>query len=223
MLVSETPDVPPCVADTVILAMLVDAGQSTLLADLARGRLFVTPGILDPHETPPFDQPPVSEFAKGLYEAQQNLGNPLLARRAQRRTAYYGRAAAASWQPVTLSAAELQLAQELTEKTARDTARAIDPLFRARRLDPGEAECAAVAIMRGWTLWSDDHAIVTLVRTLYPTCTVERLCGLLVRAVSEGLIVCEAAETLYNTTFRRELRLWTTLTLQCERGVASCN
>ncbi|HUG16218.1 MAG TPA: hypothetical protein VMM78_14535 [Thermomicrobiales bacterium] len=207
--------------DTVVLAMFVDAGRPDLLQALAGGLVFLTPTVLDPAQLPPFAGPSLSEFGRGLYDAEQQLGDPLLARRAQRRTVFYG-SAGMIWQPVALSVGEVRLARYLASPATRQAARVIDPTFRALRIDPGEAECAAVAINRGWRLWSDDQAIVTLVRTLYPSCVVERLCGLLVRGVSEGLIGCAAAAHLYNAVFKSELRLWSRLTLDCQDGNATC-
>jgi hypothetical protein len=211
-----------CVADNVILAMFVDAGAAALLPALAAGSVAVTPSILDPVERPPFRRPPIAEFAKGLYEAQQRQHDPLMAARAQRRTAFYAADAAGAWRPVSLSEDELRLAQELRTADTRAKARAVAPDYRARRVDPGEAECAAVAIARAWTLWSDDQAIVGLVRALYPDVRVERLCGLLVRAVAEGLIACPDARRLYNDVFKGELNLWSPLTIHCEADRAEC-
>lgn len=216
------PPAAPCVVDNVVLAMFVDADAVPLLLALAGGSIYVTPSILDPGERPPFSQPPIAEFAKGLFEAQQRLHDPHLAARAQRRTAFYAAGARDAWRPVTLATAELQLAQELRSPIARTKARAADPSYRAKRVDPGEAECAAVAITRGWTLWSDDHAIVGLVRALYPGVRVERLCGLLVRAVNEGLATCAEAQRLYNNVFKGQLNLWSPLTLVCADGQAVC-
>jgi hypothetical protein len=52
-----------------VLAMFVDSGHASLLLDLAQ-TVYVTPGILDPDEGPPFVLPPLSEFAEGLFRAQ---------------------------------------------------------------------------------------------------------------------------------------------------------
>jgi hypothetical protein len=202
--------------------MFVDAAQVDLLRSLAGGQVVLTPTILDPTEAPPFTRRPLSEFARGLYDAEQDPGRPLLARRVQRRTVFVGEAGT-TWQPVELSVGEVRLARYLASPAARQVARMLDPTFRALRIDPGEAECAAVAISRGWRLWSDDQAIVALVRTLHPHCVAERLCGLLVRGVDEGLIACPDAAHLYNTIFKGELRLWSRLTLRCEGGNAACD
>jgi len=209
----------PCLVDTMVLGMFIDAGRADLLAALAGGRVYLTPSILDPEEQPPFAQPPIAEFAKGVWHAQQDLGQAISARRVQRRVAYYQGGA---WHPVALSAAELQRAAYLASRAARDAARAVNPAFKAKRVDPGEAECAAVAIERGWELWSDDGGIVALMRTLHPHLHVERLCGLLVRAVRAGLIPCTEAQHLYNAVFKEDLGLWTMLSLDCEAGNAIC-
>lgn len=219
MLGNQSAPATPCVVDNMVLAMFVDAGQATLLAALAGGGMYVTPSILDPLELPPFAGRPRAEFAKGLFEAQRDLAQPLLARRAQWRTAFYQ---GGGWQPVVLSARELRRAQYLASPAARAAARGLNSSFKAKRVDLGEAECAAVALERGWDLWSDDGGIVELVRTLHPSVRVERLCGLLLRAVGVGLIACEEARYLYNIVFKGELGLWTALTLHCDDGVATC-
>ena len=211
----------PTVVDNVVLAMLVDADQVALFQALAGGTLYLTPSILDPYERPPFSGSPASEFAKGLYTAHRDPGDPRLAARLRLRTAFYDLQARV-WQPVSISLEELRLAGRLTSATTRQAARRAKPGLKVRRIDPGEAECAAVAIHRGWRLWSDDSAIVDLVRVLYPTCEVERLCGLLVRAVEEALIPCDDAARLYNEVFKSELNLWSSLFLRCEDDIAIC-
>ena len=205
-----------------VLAMFVDANHVALLLALAGGSVYVPPSVLDPTEMPPYTHLPISEFAKGLYEAQQDLSQPLLAARAQYRSGFYQNQPVGWWRPVALSSAEFQLAHYLTTRSARDEARRRSAALRTKRIAVGEAECAAVAIERGWTLWSDDNSIVELVRTLYPQCHIERLCGLLVRAVDEGLIECDAACDLYNQVFKGQLNLWTRLVMRCEAGRAIC-
>lgn len=205
-----------------VLAMFVDSGQAQLLSALADGRLVVTPSILEPSEHPPFHQPPASEFARGLYEALHDLADPVRTQRARARSSYYRHEQSGLWTATIPSASELRFALQLQSPSIRVAVQQVEPNFRFRRIDPGEAECAAVAITRGWILWSDDQAIVTVVRTLYPTCQVERTCGLLVRAVAEGLISCADAMVLYNQVFKQELGLYSTLRLVCQDGNASC-
>ena len=158
----------PSVIDNVVLAMSVDAGQIDLLYGLAEGEVHLTPSILDAGEQPPFTRRPESESGRGLWEAQRRHGELLMVECVERRTAFYRGQEAGLWQPVALTADDLRLADVLTARSTRDAARAVDPDYRARRVDPGEAECATVAINRGWTLWSDDSGIVGLVRALYP-------------------------------------------------------
>lgn len=64
---SEDPSVAGCVADTMVLAMFVDAGYAHLLTALAGGNLFITPAIIEPAVIPPFDSPPSAEFAQGAF------------------------------------------------------------------------------------------------------------------------------------------------------------
>ena len=93
---------------------------------------------------------------------------------------------------------------------------AIDPSIRVKKVDRGEAECAAVALIRKWTLWTDDAAIVALLAALHPGHPVERISDLLVRGVRTGLIACQSAADLYNNVFKGQLNLWTRLVLSCQ-------
>lgn len=206
----------PAVVDNMVLAMFVDADRVPLLSALAEGGIYVPPSILDPSESPPFSHPPIAEFAKGLFSAQQDLANPLLANRANRRTAYYR---AGTWQPVTLAQQELQLASHFASPAARVAARAANPTFRAKRVDAGEAECAAVAVARNWTLWTDDGGIIALLNTLQPQVNIERIADLLIRAVQQGLLPCIEAAALYNATFKGTLGLWSKISLDCQQGL----
>ena len=198
-----------------VLAMFVDADRAPLLSALAAGSVQVTPSVIDPAETPPFARQPVAEFAKGIFAAQRDLSQQLHATRVQRRTAFY-RAVGAAWRPVTLSYSELQQARYFASTAAREAARLADPTLKVKRVSAGEAEAAAVAVARGWTLWSDDAAIVNLLAALYPDHPVERISDLVIRSAQEGLQPCQEAADLYNDTFKGTLGLWTTRTLICD-------
>lgn len=200
-----------------VLAMFVDAGRAELLAALAAGRLFVPPSIIDPAETPPFLAPPTAEFARGAFYLQERLGNPLAAVRFHRRTAFY-LDVNASWRPIALSIDELQQADAFTAPATWAVAETKNPARRIRRISRGEAECAAVAISRGWTFWTDDAAIVDLLATLYPAQPVERISDLLIRAARAGWLGCQEAADLYNDIFRDTLGLWTAYALVCRDG-----
>jgi hypothetical protein len=117
-----------------------------------------------------------------------------------------------------LTLAELNDAQRLLHPATRVEARAINPAFKYKRIGLGEAEAAAVALSRGWTLWSDDAAIVGMLAALHPGQPVERIGRLLMRAVDEGLLDCDEATHLYNVTFKQDLGLWTSVTLRCHHG-----
>lgn len=200
-----------------VLAMFVDAGHTGLLAALAGGSVRVPPTVIHPNEVPPFDRQPAAEFAMGLYNAQRDLLSPLHAMRVQRRTAFY-QAVGTAWRPVFLSPAEIQQTRYFVSSAARQAVRRIDPTLRVKRIQAGEAEAAAVAVTRGWTLWTDDLAMVNILSILHPDCKVERIGALLMRAVHEGLLGCQEAADLYNDVFKRTLRLWTTITLVCNGG-----
>ena len=206
---------PGCVADTMVLAMFVDAGHAALLPALAAGRLFITPSIINPAEAPPFAQQPLAEFARGAFTLQERQGHPLAAVRFHRRTAFY-LDVGHTWTPVTLSGAELHRQETFASPATWTAAEAREPTRRIKRVDRGEAECAAVALTRGWTLWTDDAAILDLLAVLHPDQPVERISDLLARAAREGLLGCQEAASLYNDVFRGTLGLWTTRTLACD-------
>lgn len=200
-----------------VLAMFVDADRAPLLSALAAGSLYVTPSVIDPAETPPFARQPVAEFAMGIFAAQRDLSQPLYATRVQRRTAFY-RAVGAARRPVSLAYTELQNARYFASPAAREAARLADPVLKVKRVSAGEAEAAAVAVARGWALWSDDTAIVNLLAALYPGHPVKRISDLVIRAAREGLLPCQEAADLYNEVFKGTLGLWTTRTLICASG-----
>jgi hypothetical protein len=213
------------VIDNVTLAVFVDAGASELLLSLAGGSLLITPSILDPLEQPPFTAQPTAEFARGLFTASGQIADAFQAGRAQRRTAFYARQNSA-WQSASPSLAELKLAAFLVSKHARVDAQLVlaarGEVLKAKRIDAGEAECAAVAVTRGLTLWSDDSGMVAIMRALYPTHPVERTCALLVRAVREGLMSCADAAHLYNVVFKVNLHLFSNLSISCQHEIAVC-
>lgn len=203
-----------CVADNMVLAMFVDADRADLLPILAGGSLLVPPSVIDPDEAPPFAQQPTAEFAKGAFYLQQRSARPVDAVRFSRRMAFYpGRGIA--WQPAVLSVAELRLAASFADPETWRRAASIDPAVRAKRIGRGEAECAAVAVSRGLTLWSDDAAIIALLAALHPGHPVERISDLLGRAVRQGTVGCDDAADLYNRVFKATLGLWTTWSLAC--------
>jgi hypothetical protein len=181
----------------------------------------VTPTELDWSEVPPFTQQPSSEFSRGIFHAVEKQSQLHYARRVQRRTAFLT-SEAPIWQSVRLSTAELQRAHYFTTPLARDHAKQTNPSARIRRVSGGEAECAAVAVTRGWVLWTDDNAIVHLISSLFPGHPVERISDMLIRAVHQGLIACRDAVDLYNNVFKGSLSLWSSLTARCCNGQSVC-
>jgi hypothetical protein len=213
-----TTTITASVVDNMVLAMFIDADRSVLLSDLAGGDLFVTPGILDPAEPPPYAQQPVAEFARGIFSFQGRIGTPVIATRLARRMAFH-QARGTLWRPAELSVEELAIAHAFTMPAIWTDVQAANPTIRPRRIGRGEAECAAVAVARGWRLWSDDAAIVGLLTALHPGHPVERISDLLTRAVREGLVTCEAAADLYNRDFKAILNLWSRLEAACRDGI----
>ncbi|GAA5504208.1 hypothetical protein Dxin01_03977 [Deinococcus xinjiangensis] len=202
-----------------VLVMFVDSGMAALLPALAGGRVYVSPSILDAAETAEGCEP-ISEFMKGLSRFRR-LDDDLSRLRLERRQDFLGQSAAL-WQPATPTLAELQLAHELTKRETRARAKAQNTALRIARVDPGEAEAAALAITRGWTFWSDDNGIVPLIRTLYPAVTLERTCALVARAVNERLLSWVEGHQLFEGTFKGQLDLHTTARLVWEAGEAKC-
>jgi hypothetical protein len=200
-----------------VLAMFVDAGYAHLLTALAGGNLFITPSIIEPAVTPPFDSPPSAEFAQGAFFFQEQQGHPLATVRFNRRTAFY-LDIHRLWEPIELSIKELVLQEVLTRSNSEHDVQARGSSRRSVKIGRGEAECAAVAIARGWTLWSDDAAIVNLLSVRYPGHPVERISDLVIRAAQDGLLGCQEAADLYNDIFKATLGLWTRLTLVCRNG-----
>jgi hypothetical protein len=214
----------PAILDNVIASAFVDAGQAQLLATVA-GPLYVTPSVLDPLEHPPFKTPPNAEFARGLHNASLDLADALKADRARNRTLFF-HAEGTLWQAVELSPQELQLAAYFTSRQAREDAQRVmtaqGQVFSAKKVDLGEAECAAVAVTRGWRLLSDDSGIVGLMKAFHPQLPVQRSCGLLVQAVQSKLLSCKDAADLYNEVFKKRWHLFTKLEFRCRGGKPSC-
>jgi predicted nucleic acid-binding protein len=127
---------------------------------------------------------------------------------------------------VDLSQGELQLAAYFASKQAREEAQHVmtaqGQVFSAKKVDFGEAECAAVAVARGWRLLSDDSGIVGLMKALHPQLPVQRSCGLLVQAVQSKLLSCKDAADLYNEVFKKRWHLFTKLEFRCRGGKPSC-
>jgi hypothetical protein len=123
------------VADTMVLAMFVDAGKIELLVSLADGRLFVTPTVADADEIPPYAGEPGAEFARGLFRSQAEAGAQH-ANRVARRTAFY-HAIGEIWSPVALTETELRDAQMLLQPATRISARTINPAFKFKRVGGG--------------------------------------------------------------------------------------
>lgn len=174
-----------------VLAMFVDSGRAELLRLLAGGRdIVLPPSILEAQEWPlvPGTEPR-SDFVRGMayFQGDQGPQRETLQQRLERRTAFLQNASAL-WQPADLSLAEVRLAYRLTTPAKRAEARAIAPGGRVARVDQGEAECAAVAILRGGSVWSDDSGIVPMLRALYSEVTVERSCALVARAINTRLL-----------------------------------
>lgn len=217
--------VPPqhVVVDNMVLAMFVDAGQTALLPALAGRSVHLSPSILDPNEGPPYLNEPVAEFARGIHRLQGLASTSAVHdRRLAARTRFF-LDQPGLWTPEPPTPGELEYARYLTSKEARALAKARNPQLRLGRADPGEAECAAIAVSRsGWRLWSDDSGIVPLVRTLHPECTVERTCALVARAVNEGLLTFAQGHELYEHTFKVELGLHTSVSLGWQDGQALC-
>lgn len=119
---------------------------------------------------------------------------------------------------MALSHDELVQVGTLISPATWKQAEALDPSRRIKRVSRGEAECAALALRRGWSFWTDDTAIIDLLTVLYPHQRIERISDLLIRAARSGLLGCQEAADLYNDIFKARLHLWTTISLVCTDG-----
>lgn len=195
----ETSLAQPCIADTSLLSNFVHTGYAYLLHRLLPEPVLLSPTVLDPAEVllpRPYTQALRSEFLRPLhmaslpgYEDYQAVA-PLIQG--------FVLGSGHLWRPVELTSQEAALAYELSEKRAWDRCRDSPGRYRRRRVGPGEAEAAAVAVCRGWTLLADDQAIIDLLRCLYPQVPVVRTCALLQAAARSGHVPCVEAAHLFN-------------------------
>ena len=212
----------PCIADNSVLSNFVHAGVAGLLHALVEGPLYLPPSILDPDEanlpTSAWqDHEATSELLRPLHTAlrlgQEAAATPgkdvpdlPLYRRTKHEIEAFRAARGTLWNPLELTPGELALAQEFTSRDIRNRVREHCPNLRGRRqLQVGEAEVAAIAVTRGWTVLVDDQAAVELLRCLYPTVRFFRTCELLVIAAQAGYVVCEEAARLFNDVMVAEL------------------
>jgi hypothetical protein len=230
----------PCIVDNTVLVNFVHAGAADLLTAITQGHLYLPPAILDPAEV---QEPlstwesfvPRSEVLRPLHRARElerqheKLPEPGQVsddlrhyRRIAPHLEAFARRLGERWLPAEPTPDESRLAASLASKNVRQPARAKCPQLKGRvELDAGEAEVAAVAVKRGWTMLIDDQAAVQLVNCLYPQVPIFRTCGLLRHAVERGLLPCADAADLFNHVISEELgfyaraggqRLW----LRCD-------
>ncbi len=209
------------IVDNMVLAMFVDSGRAALLAALGGGNIQLSPSIVDSSEWPlTAGVEPQSEFVKGMARFARIGDSDHLMRLAERQR--FLRTAAGLWVPVAPTLEELRLADDLTSREERERAKAIDRTLKIARVDPGEAECAAIAITRSISFWSDDSGMVPLLRALYPQVAVWRTCALLAEAVNQDLLSYPEALELYEGVFKGELGLRSKAVLQRVRKKAVC-
>lgn len=213
----------PCVVDNMVLAMFVDAGQAALLPALAGGGIYISPSVLDANDLPPYSNMPASEFGKGIHRYQGlALSSSDYSQRAINRLQFF-RATPALWTPVIPTEDELKYALYLASREARSEAKVRDAQLRIGRIDKGEAECAAIAVVRGgWNLWSDDSGIVALMRALHPGCQIRRTCSLVVQAINTGLMTYPEGYDLYENCFKAQLGLHSKVTISWQNRQAIC-
>ncbi|MDP9475789.1 MAG: hypothetical protein M3R38_08885 [Actinomycetota bacterium] len=200
-----------CVADTSLLNNFVHSGNAYLLERLLGGPVCLSPTVLDAHETvmPNFSgEGVVSEFLKPLYMSR--LPGHSSYRDVAPLIQAFALAAGNLWQPVELTGDESALAERLGSKRIHAEVRAACPnaCRRITELGPGEAEVAAVAVSRRWTMLTEDRAAADLLRRLHPEIPVRKTCCLLVHAVERGLMPCQEAAELYNRRIVDELCSW---------------
>lgn len=209
------------IVDNMVLAMFVDSGSATLLAALGGGGVQLSPSILDPLEWPPqVGAQPQSEFVKGMARFAR-LGDATNQQRLVERERFL-HTTSGLWVPTAPTLDELRLAVRLSSREERQRAKAITPAVRVAHIDPGEAECAAIAIARSVPFWSDDSGMVPLVRALYPHVPVSRTCALLAEAVNQGLLSYYNALELYEGVFKSRFGLRSHAALKRLGGRAVC-
>lgn len=204
-----------------VLAMFVDSGRGPLLSALGGGLISLSPSILDSSEWPVQAQTqPQSEFVKGMarFNTLQDPGSR--ARLVERER--FLQAESGLWVSATPTLDELSLATALSSREERQRAKAIDPRLRIARVDPGEAECAAIAITRSLPFWSDDSGMVPMLRILYPEVQVFRTCALLAESVNKGFLTYPDALGLYEGVFKSQLGLRSRALLRWQDQQAFC-
>jgi hypothetical protein len=210
----------PAIVDNMVLAVFVDSGNAALLSALSGGEIRLSPSILDSSEWPFEGRQPISEFLRGMARFS-GLDDPLSQLRYERRERYL-KYPAGLWTPAEPNMSELALAATLASREERQRAREKDSSLRVARVDPGEAECAALALSRGWEFWSDDSGMVPLLRTLYPAVHVERTCALVARCINDGLLTFAQGHELYEVVFKGQLELRSRAVLEWRSRRASC-
>lgn len=198
----------PCIVDNDLLSNFVYTGQAKLLNRLLNQSVFLSPTILDPQELDKSKwrlNPPRSEFLKPLYTVYHGD----YARKYENYLPHiedFVKNEANLWKPTSVSLDELILANELSSKEIKTKLKEIIPELRGRvRVHPGEAETAAVAILRGWTFLGDDQAIITILRALYPRVSIIRTCQLISYAANNSFISCSEAQELFNERIAQKI------------------
>ena len=200
-----------CVADVSFLNNFVHSESAHVLERILGGPVHLPPTVLDVHETLLPDFPGVECFSQFL--------RPLSMFRLPKYSSYrtiapliqsFALAVGTLWQPVELTRDELVLAARLGSKRIRAEKQDTRPRANRRKMELGcgEAEAAAIAINRGWTLLTEDQAAVELLRYLYPEVPVQGACSLLVHAAEQGIIACSEAADLFNRRIVNNLRFW---------------
>ena len=203
----------PCIADNSLLSNFVKAGAADLLHALLESPVHLSPTVLDPYEAsqsrPWSELQPTSELLKDWEST------PWISRFACKQNEL--------WLPVELQNTELTQANYFGSRAVRDDVRARFPTLERGRvqLDAGEAEAAAIAINRKWTLLVDDQAAVNLLRHLHPDIPTIRTGELLVYAAQIEEISCSEAAELFNTVIVGKLGFYAhrggkTLRLCCD-------
>jgi len=200
--------------------MFVDSGNSALLSALAGGEIYLSPSILDASEWPFGGNKPTSEFLRGMARFSE-LKDPLSRLRYERRELYLQHPSGL-WLRADPDLSELKLADTLASREERQRAKAKDSSLKVAKIDLGEAECAALALNRGWQFWSDDSGMVPLLRTLYPAVQVERTCALVARCINDGLLTFAQGHDLYEVIFKGQLELRSRAVLKWNNRRASC-
>ena len=201
----------PCIADVGVLNNFVHTGKAFLLGRILGSPVRVSPSVIDVDQLPLRPSSareladPRCDFLQTIYMSTVS-GYRHYGKRGSYASSFLS-CRGELWEHVMPTSKEVALAHRLRKGTsgtdlAVERARTASPVHR---LGVGEAEAAAIAVSRGWTLLTDDRATAGVVSTQNPAIGTLGTCDLLTYAVACGLLPCAEAADLYNRRIGAQL------------------